>query len=91
MQKVSEQQDKVNYVYINSPDICVACGRPTIPGRQICTTCMNYVKDCGVETIDRQFEEFSEKNYQKLRVKRNRGCGLLDLFRRIGRFSILDL
>lgn len=87
---MSEQQNKVNYVYVNSPDICVACGRSTIPGKQICSVCMDYVKACGTETIDKAFKEFSDRNYQQQYKKRKVRCTLHDFFRQGGSHNILE-
>ena len=30
---------------IDNPDICVACGAPTVPGEQICRMCQKLVEN----------------------------------------------
>lgn len=39
-------------IYIKIEDICVACGKPTRPGYQICDACIAYVENENYEKSD---------------------------------------
>ena len=66
---MSKQSDDVKLRYINIPDICVACGRETAPGSQICTACMDWVEQRREEDIEEWIQQVREQNIQRRRMQ----------------------